>query len=151
MKAAIIAGCVLLLVPITVPGAHAKWKPKPLSTYLPGEMQGSWCLDNDKNNWDTLHRNDKCPAKDRWTIVSDGWRKNNKRQDFCAFFEIDKLDRYVYQIGGKCEAKDIATRPYDVPNEGWNAWKPSGRVVYEEVGELHLVDGALVYWYLPDV
>jgi len=132
--------------------AHAKWKPKPSSTTLPAEMQGSWCRDKDKNKWATFHRNDPtgilCPDRRGWTIWSNGWR-NNGGKDTCTFTEVDKLDRYVYYVRGMCKAKRNATLPMDMPNEG--TWIPSGNSVYEEVGELHLVDGALVLWRLPDV
>ena len=137
----------MLSVLCTAPGAHAT------STLLPAEMRGDWCLDNDRNKWDTFHRKEQtgivCPDKRRWKIWGNGWDRYNEAKDRCTFFEIDKLDRYVYQVRGKCRAKGIATRPYEIPNEG--TWTPSGYVGYEEVGELHFVDGALVLWRLPDV
>ena len=144
MKAAIIAGCVVFSV-LKAPGVYAKWKPKPLSTTLPAEMQGNWCRDDDRNKWATFHRTG-CPNKRLWVIWSNGWTHN---VDTCTFTEIDKLDRYIYYIRGMCKAKRTATLPMDVPNEG--TWTPSGNSVYEEVRELHLVDGALVLWRLPDV
>jgi hypothetical protein len=130
--------------------AHAKWKPKPPSTFLPAEMQGYWCRDNDQNKWDTFHRGG-CSGKKLWTIWSNGWTIDNKSKDTCTFIEIDKLDRYVYYVRGICKAKRNATLPKDVPNEGMSAWTPSGNSVYEEVRELHFIDGALVMWDLPDV
>ena len=156
MKKTLLTGVAVLLL---ATGAQAKWKPKPPSATLPGEMQGEWCLDKDKNKWDTFHRGgqhnyemimSQCPDKDQWLIFSNGW-KHGTRGDSCTFDEIDKLDRYVYYVRGNCKARGIATRPYDVPNEVNSTWKPSGTVIYSEVGELHYVDGALVYWQLPDV
>jgi hypothetical protein len=135
--------------------ASAKWQPKPPATFLPGEMQGNWCLQNDRNKWDTLQRSglragnssEYCPTKSLWVVWSNGWSSRGGR-DTCTFTEIDKLDRYVFYVRGICKSKTPSTMG-EVPNEG--VWHPTPTSKYEEVRELHLVDGALVLWRLPDV
>lgn len=156
MKKTLLTGIAALLL---VTNAQAKWKPKPPSATLPVDMQGEWCRDNDRNKWKTFHRDGmhqygtiipKCPDKHHWIIFANGWRHGTE-SDSCTFTEIDKLDRYVYYVRGQCRAKRIASLPYYVPLGGMSDWTPSGNVGYEAVGELHFVDGALVYWRLPDV
>jgi hypothetical protein len=139
--------------------ASAKWQPKPPTSFLPVEMQGHWCRDNDRNKWHTFHRGamhqygvimSECPIAMRWEVWSNGWRQEGGYQDDCKFTEIDKLDRYVFYIRGVCRSKKPPSLPQDLPNEGGWHPKPGATSVHEVVRELHWIDGVLIAWRLPD-
>jgi hypothetical protein len=147
MKKTLLIGIAALF--LATGAAHAKWKPKPPSTFLPAEMQGNWCRDNDRNRWDTFHRKG-CSNKDLWVIWSNGWTSRGGR-DTCTFNEIDKLDRYIYYVRGICKSNTPSNMTSNIPNEGLQAWHPTSTSIYTEMREVRLVDDALVMWDLPDV
>ena len=148
---------ILAMTVALVGPAAADWKPKPPTTFLPVEMQGNWCLDWDNNKWDTFHRSGlrselganvpECPSRRLWVVWSNGRTAKGGQVD-STFYEIDKLDRYVYQVRGKCRCRCPSTLP-SYPNVG--VWRPTPTSIHTETLELHFVDGALVAWGVPDV
>jgi len=154
-----VSGSLLVLMLTSSHIADAKWKPKPPSTTLPGEMQGNWCSKSyTKGKQNILVRSglraghtSGCPDKYLWVVWSNGLSKYGSR-DNCTFTEIDKLDRYVYYVRGMCKAKYSPDHWKYMPNNGDLLHPPQDSTsVYEEVREIHLVDDALVLWRLPDV
>ena len=69
----------------------------------------------------------------------------------CIFDEIEKLDRYIYYVRGKCKSNTPSNMTSNIPNEGLQAWHSTPTSIYTEMRELHFVDGALVMWDLPEV